>query len=320
MKIGIIFDLKDDYNLKNTAFCDFTCLEEVMILANILSEMGHKVKLFQGVDIVLKSAEYIKNSLDVVINLTEGHKSRSREALVPALLEMYDIPFIGSDCYASVVSLDKYLTKLIARNIGVCTPDFALYLWRKETVIGDIPNKTEVVLKPVCEGSSDGVERKEAKSATLKTALKKMGDLYEQNILLEEYIAGSDYSVALIGIPAKGYSVLGAVKIVDKQLRNLPIYSSEYKANYDVVKTVTDWSDDMKNAVYSACIKLAETIELSGFCRFDFRISGDKYYFLEINSVPSLSNDGSFIKAIELNKLDKHSVFERILTNEDIEH
>lgn len=316
MKIGIIYDLKDDYNLESVDFCDFTALEEVMMLANILSETGHKIKLLQGFDVVLKNVEYIKSSFDLVINLSEGHDSRNREALIPAILETYDIPYIGSDCYANIVSLDKYLTKLIARDLGILTPDFTLYLWKKHLVLKNFTDKSKIIIKPVCEGSSDGIEMFDLNSSNLFTKLDNIGNHYKQNILLEDYVEGSDYSVAVIGNPFKGYMVIGAVKIVDKQLCNLPIYDRKFKAHFNVIKTTPDWSENLKQEAYTACIKLAEVIELSGFFRFDFRICDDKCYFLEVNSIPSLLKDGSFIKAIEVNGLDKNKIFERILNNE----
>lgn len=316
MKIGIIFDLKDDYSIENTSFCDFTCLEEVMILADILTEMGHKVKLLQSIDLLLKNFEYTKSTFDIVINLTEGHKSRNREALIPALLETYNIPYIGSDCYANIVTLDKYLTKLIARDIGVQTPDFALYLWRKKIVSGEIPSG-QVVLKPVCEGSSAGIELVDTKTQNINEHLKKMGLEFKENILLENYIKGGDYSVALIGTPSTGYTVIGAVKILDRNSNNLPIYDKEDKEDLDIIKTTPDWSDDLKEEIFESCIRLAETIEMSGFFRVDFRVDNEKYYFLEINSIPSLVKSGSFIKAIDLAGIDRKQIFERILKNEN---
>lgn len=316
MKIGIIFDLKEDYSIVSASFGDFTCLEEVMTLANILAEMGHKVNLIHSLNLLLNNINYAKSSFDVVINLSEGYKSRNREALIPALLEMYHIPYVGSDCYANIVSLDKYLTKLVARNIDIPTPDFALYLWRKKIISGKIP-VGQIVVKPVCEGSSDGITLLDAQDRNLDEILKKMGLEFKQNILLESYIKGGDYSIALTGSPSNGYTVIGAVKILDGNSENIPIYDRKYKDDLSVIKITPDWSDNLKEKIFTSCVKLAETIEMNGFFRIDFRVNNEDYYFLEINSIPSLVKNGSFMKAIELTGVDRKQIFERILKNEN---
>ena len=60
--------------------------------------------------------------MDVVFNIAEGQGSRSREAQVPALLDLLGIPYTGSDAVALGVTLDKSLAKAVVRAAGVATP------------------------------------------------------------------------------------------------------------------------------------------------------------------------------------------------------
>ena len=318
MNICILFDLKEDYELDNIEFGDFTVLEEAMVLANTLTEAGHKVQLLHGIDMLLINTNFLKESFDLVINLIEGPTSRNREALIPAFLELYNIPYIGSDCYASSICLDKYLTKIIAQKNGILTPNFTLYIKHNKKILGNLPSNGKLILKPVHGGSSDGIILIDANDPNLHNFLTKLGNTYKQNILIEEYISGGDYSVSVMGNTSSGYSIIGAVRISDKSLNDLLVYDKLHKQDdYNVIKTIPDWSESTRQSVYSSCLRMAEIIELSGFFRFDFRIYDQKPFFLEINTIPSLTVDGSFIKCLDLNGLDRKEIFTRILKNEN---
>ena len=61
--------------------------------------------------------------LDLVFNIAEGFKGRNRESQVPALLELLDIPYTGSDPATLSLALDKALAKKIVRQAGIHTPE-----------------------------------------------------------------------------------------------------------------------------------------------------------------------------------------------------
>ncbi|MCH5172516.1 MAG: ATP-grasp domain-containing protein [Erysipelotrichales bacterium] len=318
MKIGVIFDLKSDYTLNIADSDDFTSLDEVVFLMNTLIEMGHTACLLQSIDFISQNISYIKQEFDLIINLIEGNGSRNREALVPALLEINGIRYIGSDCFANIVCLDKHLTKLVVRDCGIKTPKSSLYLNSFASIIGEIPNTTNIVLKPVNGGSSDGITLVQRENPSFISIVKGLSSKFEQNILIEEYVEGSDYSVSMYGNPNNGYKIIGAVKIIDNHMKNLILYDKKYKKNFNVTKIYPDWADKIKNGVYESCIKIAKTLNLSGFFRLDFRVSDDDFVFLEVNTIPSFLELGSFRKAIELNNVNFKEILKELLNNENI--
>ena len=100
----------------------------------------------------------LQEKVDFVFNISEGLGSyRSREAQVPSVLEMLDIPYSGADPQCLAVCLDKHLTKKIVSWEGIATP--------KWCVIGDSQLKSidwqslpyPAFVKPVWEGSSKGI-------------------------------------------------------------------------------------------------------------------------------------------------------------------
>ena len=70
--------------------------------------------------------------MDLVFNIAEGFQGRNRESAVPALLELLDIPYTGSDPATLSIALDKALAKRMVRTHGVLTPDFQVMHTGKE--------------------------------------------------------------------------------------------------------------------------------------------------------------------------------------------
>src|SRR5207248_10732810 len=123
----------------------------------VLRGLGHHVVLLGD------GREFLEKVLaappDFVFNFAEGTGvSRSREARVPAVLEMLGIPYTGSDPLTMAVTLDKDCAKRLMRATGVSTPGSWL-LEGDESIPAKppyAPLKYPVVVKPSWEGSSKG--------------------------------------------------------------------------------------------------------------------------------------------------------------------
>src|SRR5262245_56097526 len=122
MKIGITFDLKssapNEPGTPDDAFEEFDSPHTIEAIANVLRGLGHTVVLLgDGREFVEK---VIAEKPDFVFNFAEGHGiSRSREARVPAVLELLGIPYSGSDPFTMAVTLDKQCAKKLVSMAGV---------------------------------------------------------------------------------------------------------------------------------------------------------------------------------------------------------
>ncbi len=231
--------------------------------------------------------------VDVVFNIAEGFRGRNRESQVPALLELLDIPYTGSDPATLSLALDKALAKKVVRAAGVDTPDFQLMTTGRERLDKQF-TRWPLMVKPVAEGSSKGVVGKSVchSEAELREVVKELVDRYDQPALIEEYIGGREFTVGLLG--ERRPKVLPPMEIVftDKADKN-PIYKFEDKLEvndrirYEVpAKLEPAQLERLKGAARNAFMSLG----CRDVARVDFRMSEEgRLYFLECNPLPGLT-------------------------------
>jgi D-alanine-D-alanine ligase len=307
MRIGLAFDLKPDTPLPAGAPDDlheeFDSPATVKALADVIRSFGHEVRELGNGRPLLEAL--LRDPPDLVFNFAEGTGiSRSREARVPAVCEMLGIPHTGSDPLALAVALDKDMTRRVVESAGVTVPKgFTLALpdgaydgefAEFSPMIAESGLVLPLIAKPVCEGSSKGIRNK----CVIRTAdefgptVLRLARDYQQPVLVEEFIAGDEVTVGIIGNDPP--QVLGTMRMVPKQAPEFFVYSLEVKR---------DWEARVE---YEAPAKLPlsviHTLEESALTAFgalgchdvaraDFRIRDGVPYFLEINPLPGLNPD-----------------------------
>jgi D-alanine-D-alanine ligase len=229
---------------------------------------------------------------DVVFNIAEGFKGRNREAQVPALLELLDVPYTGSDPAALAIALDKVLAKRMVQTHGILTPGYLVMQTGKEKVPKEL--RWPLLVKPVAEGSSKGVVSKSVcvNEQELRDVAREMITKYRQPALVEEYISGREFTVGLLG--ERRPRVLPPMEIVflDKSER-LPIYSFEMKQDWDNrirYDAPAHVDDRTRRKLEEAARGVFGALGCRDVARIDFRQAPDgKVYFIECNPLPGLT-------------------------------
>ena len=229
---------------------------------------------------------------DLVFNMAEGIKGRNRESQVPALLELLDIPYSGSDPAALNIALDKALAKKIVRQHGILTPNFFTMNTGKERLPKDL--RFPLIAKPVAEGSSKGVHATSVveNEAELREAAQKMIAKYDQPALIEDYIGGREFTVGMLG--ERRPKVLPPMEVVFlDQSETRPVYSFEFKQDWSS-KIRYDVPANLEPAQLKALERAARECFIALGCRdvarVDFRMDEQgKIYFLECNPLPGLT-------------------------------
>jgi D-alanine-D-alanine ligase len=212
---------------------------------------------------------------------------------VPALLELLDVPYTGSDPAALSVSLDKALAKRMVRTHGIRTPDYVVMHTGKERLPKEL-QRFPLLVKPVAEGTSKGVTKRSVvdDEGELREMAREIISRYRQPALVEAYVAGREFTVGLLG--ERRPRVLPPMEIVFLDGSDpSPIYSFEMKQ---------DWSEKIR---YEIPAKLAprelERLERAArecffalgcrdVARIDFRMTAEGHlYFIESNPLPGLA-------------------------------
>ncbi len=310
MKIGLAYDLKEA--VISTPGCPEDALEEydspetVEAIATALETLEHSVvKLGGGREFI---TNILQNNIDFVFNISEGlGNHRSREAQVPAVLEMLDIPYSGSDPQCLAICLDKPLTKRLVATAGIRTPRWQLvtdYRQLKEIPLDEFP--LPAFVKPAYEGSSKGI-RLGSRAETVAQIAEVAAELlehYRQPVMVEEFIAGDEVTVGMVGnSPAK---VLDIMRVLAKKRSTYFIYSLEVKREWEQLvdyECPAQLETGILEEIANSSLEVFKVLGCRDFARLDFKLSSEGVpYFLEINPLAGLNPKSSDLP-IMANKL-----------------
>ncbi|MBM3117945.1 MAG: ATP-grasp domain-containing protein [Chloroflexi bacterium] len=301
MRIGLVYDLKEAVlsgaYLPEDALEEYDSPETIEAIATALQAEGHSVvKLGSGREFI---TNIIHNNVDFVFNISEGRGNyRSREAQVPSILEMLGIPYSGSDPQCLAICLDKPLTKILVASAGIRTP--------KWQVITNVSQLNQIIwddfpfpafIKPAYEGSSKGIRlgsRTETAAQTCQIAAELL-ERYQQPVMIEEFIAGDEITVGVLGnSPA---TILGIMRVLPKKKSDYFIYSLEVKREWVQLveyECPAELGKDILQEITNSSLKMFETLGCRDFARIDFKLSPEGLpYFLEINPLAGLNPTSS---------------------------
>jgi len=298
MKIGITYNLKEEISpravLDSESTEEFDTTQTIDAICNVFQKNGYKtIRLGGGIEIV----EKIKNEkVDFVFNIAEGYNGRNRESHIPAILEMLNIPYSGSDPLTLGLSLDKTLTKKIALSAGIPTPRYKIVREIEDLSVVENKLRYPLITKPAWEGSSKGIYNSSKvydKNELKKNAIMLFEKYPNQPVMVEEYIEGKEITVGVIGNESP--EILGLMEIMNKTVTADEdfFYSLEVKRNW---KKLVDYvSPPDINGLFERHIKYYAISAFKEFgcrdiARIDFKISKhNKVFMLEINPLPGLS-------------------------------
>ncbi|WP_376790294.1 hypothetical protein [Thermoflexus sp.] len=179
------------------AWAELDSEETVEGIARALEAWGHTPAIFEG---NLDLPEVLRRFRpDICFNICEGYWGDSREAHVPAMLEMMRIPYTGSRVLALAISLDKAMTKRVWVAEGLPTPPFQVFRRPDEPL--DPRLSFPLFVKPNREGSGMGISAKSVvtNEAELREQVAYILRTYRQEALVETFIDGPELTVGLIG-------------------------------------------------------------------------------------------------------------------------
>ena len=291
MRIALVLNTR---RAENEFEVEYDPLHTIELIKHGIKATGHEYVFVEADENFTENIKKAKP--DLVFNRAEGLRGDSRESHVPAILEMLDIPYVGSNVLTTAIGLNKAWTKKVLLYHGISTPNFFVCqsLKQAQEISGGFP----YILKPNEEGSSIGITEENLvhDKTQLHTKLEQMIGEYQQPILVEQFIEGREFSTGLLGRPRQDPEVLSILEI---DFSKFPEVGGVYGQR---AKTVLDSLDHyicpaqlpekLKNMLERLSVDIWYVLEAKDFARIDFRMNREgKLFFLEINPLPGMDFD-----------------------------
>lgn len=318
MKIGITFDLRDDYAKEGYAeeeIAEFDRLETIEAIELALHSLGHSTERI-GTAKALAMRLGQGDRWDLVFNSAEGMYGFGRQALAPALLEAYEVPYMFADPLCLTVTLHKATAKQVVRDSGIRTADFAVVKTISDITSVSLP--FPLFIKPIAEGTSKGISAvsKIHDRGELQSGCERLLARHRQPVLVEVYLPGREFTVGILGTGSAAYS-LGTMEIVLKDGPEPEIYSYDNKKHFD--ERVAPRLVDDATSRAAADLALAAWMCLGGRDggRVDVRCdSAGEVNFMEANPLAGMHPRDSDLPLItRMTNLSYVSLIEKIVAS-----
>lgn len=303
MKVALIYNkdisgVINTFGMQNKEFYNEKTVKRV---AESLEKAGHNVAVLDGNKQIIERLENFMprvnkgEQMGMIFNMAYGIQGESRYTHIPSMLEMLGLPYVGSSPSGHALALDKVLTKIIWKNNNLPTPDFWVFNNHDEDMS---TVKFPVIVKPKMESVSFGL-KVVYNQDDLKEAVHFIVTEFGQQALVEQFIRGREFCVGLIG---------------NSPVESFPVLEIDLEGDPDAIQTVDDKqhkpkkkvcpahiSDELTEKMQRISIEAFKSLNLRDFARVDIRLDeDDNIYLLEINSMASLGESGSYPTAAKV--------------------
>lgn len=238
----------------------------------------------------------VRERIDVVFPVLHGENGE--DGTIQGLLELAGIPYVGPHVAASAVAMDKTLTKLVADQAGIPQADWVLVRraeldCRMDSVVEELEKKFTypMFVKPAGTGSSVGVT-KAANQEALRQGLL-CAAVYDEKILVEEFIKGKEVEVAVMGNDSPVASVCGEI---DSGVEFYD-YDAKYITDTSVAYVPARISDNAAEQVRDMAVRVYQAVGCQGLSRVDFFVTEqERVVFNEINTIPGFTSISMYPK------------------------
>ena len=315
LRIGVIGTLESDKP------SHFSAGQEVQ---QALKQLGYRVKFFEAINISKMLQEIRKSDIDCIFNTCDRiHNSRLLEPHSAALFDILRIPYTGSNALTLSLCKDKIQVKRLLNFHNIPTPKWDYIYKYRDTIRHDL--KFPLIVKPALTDDSMGISNNSV--VTTKAELQKQIEwLYEElrmPILIEEYIAGDEYDISILGNDEKDIRVLPLTRSIFTDLPDeyWHIYPFEAKNDINPVYEKIRVEQPPKKISKKLLTLLTEigvdtynALNCFDYGKVEIRVDAkDNPYVLELNPNPTLGKNDLFASAAQGMKMDYPELLEEIL-------
>lgn len=314
MLIGLTYDLRRDYlaeGYSEEETAEFDRPDTIDAIEGALRELGHETdRIGHARSLVQRLAK--GDRWDLVFNIAEGLRGFGREAQVPALLDVYGIPYTFSDPLVLALSLHKGMALHVVRDLGLPTAEFAVVAdegdlaaimegshaegaegaeeLEKRGPWAEIRNRFPLFVKPVAEGTGKGITNasKVESPEELARACRGVWAKFHQPALVEEFLPGRELTVGIIGTGREAEAI-GALEIVLLDHAETNAYSYQNKEYCEELVKYVLAEDELAREAQAIALAAWRGLGCRDAGRVDLRAGADgRLRFLEVNPLAGL--------------------------------
>lgn len=256
----------------------------------------------------------VREQIDVVFPVIHGENGE--DGAIQGLLQLAGIPYVGPHISASAVAMDKTLTKLVADNAGITQAKWLLarnseLQNRMDDILDTVESKFPypVFVKPAGTGSSVGVSKANDREE-LRDALLSAG-IYDEKILVEEFIDGHEVEVAVMGNETPVASEVGEIDSGAEFYDYDAKYISDTSVAYIPARIPAEIAEELRQQA----VRVYTAIGCQGMSRVDFFVTyaDNRVVFNEINTIPGFTSISMYPKLFVASGIPYNELIDRLL-------
>ena len=327
-KLAFLYNIRHVYPHPNEPYtqleADFDDRETIETMVKHVRQCGYDVLPIEANENAYFVLYKYKDDIHIAFNYAEGLYGKDREAHVPAILEMLQIPYTGSSPLTQAIVLNKAKTKEILIANHIPTLPFQVFYTSEERLKGYL--KFPLIVKPVSQGSSAGIVNTSVvnNEVELERQVQWVRQTFSQPSIVEPFITGREFSVAMLGNPPDILPIIEADHSVLPYHYN-PLDSLEVKwyveeeGGEEHLICPARLDTGLKTKIETVCHRLWRALGVLDWCRVDIRC--DKRgnpYVLEVNSPagmlpPEISTTSYFPLAARRAGIEYGELIQRIV-------
>lgn len=293
MIIGLTYDLRQDYldrGYTELETAEFDSVETIAAIEHALCDLGQTpVRIGnarQLIECLVKGERW-----DLVFNIAEGLHGMGREAQVPAILDLYQIPYTFSDPLVMSLTLHKAMTKRVIRDAKLSTGQFFLAAAPEDA--GRVHFDPPYFAKPVAQGTGMGITTDSVvrDKKDLSRVCRGLMDQFGQPVLIEQFLNGREFTTGLVGTGPLA-KVMGTMEIIVLADPGKDVYSFENKEGWQGRVQYLPLSQDVDpliRDVETLALAAWQVLECRDAGRIDIRCDAQGTpCFIEVNPLAGL--------------------------------
>ncbi len=310
MKVVLLYNLLERLQKgeERDILAEAALIEEIGSFEEAVRSLGHECYVVAIRDEITPILHWLREIRpDAVFNLCESVYGNSCwEMNIPALLELFRIPYTGSPPLTLGLCQDKGKVKDILSSRGIPTPRYGIFTGETNGVKGDF---LPAIVKPLHEDGSLGITKESVvlDDEALRRQVRYVVEKYSQPALVEAYIEGRELNVGLVEmnghvqvlpISEIDYSGFpeGIPRICGYEAKWVP-QSIEYQKSTPVCPASLD--ADIKGKVERLAVEVFELFECRDYARVDLRLDATgQIYVIDVNPNPDISPQAGMARAI----------------------